>query len=158
MNRYRKLDMTVGEKEMVIAELQAKYVGECWRKFFFPVFDACVMWVNIGLLYPARSSVNGLETCAIFSITRMQLKNHLRLRHFRFSAPQVVFIFAFRFQIVNEVFWSISLSKQSGIVLEQNFSLFVNRLIEAQETTREIRKLNQIMKTKDARIENLETK
>lgn len=64
MNRYRKLDMTVGEKEMVIAELQAKYVGECWRKFFFSVFDACVMWVNIGLLYPARSSVNGLETCA----------------------------------------------------------------------------------------------
>lgn len=49
-------------------------------------------------------------------------------------------------------------SRQSGIVLEQNFSLFVNRLIEAQETTREIRKLNQIMKTKDARIENLETK
>ena len=35
VNRYRKLDMTVGEKEMVIAELQAKYVGECWRKFFF---------------------------------------------------------------------------------------------------------------------------
>lgn len=35
MNRYRKLDMTVGEKEMVIAELQAKYVGECWRKVFF---------------------------------------------------------------------------------------------------------------------------
>lgn len=61
-------------------------------------------------------------------------------------------------QIVNEAFWSISLARQSGIVLEQNFSLFVNRLIEAQETTREIRKLNQIMKTKDARIENLETK
>ena len=91
MNRYRKLDMTVGEKEMVIAELQAKYVGECWRKFFFPVFDACVMWVNIGLLYPARSSVNGLETCAIFSITRMQIKNHFRFRHFRFPAPQVIF-------------------------------------------------------------------
>lgn len=32
------------------------------------------------------------------------------------------------------------------------------RLIEAQEGTREIRKLNHIMKTKDARIENLETK
>jgi len=27
VNRYRKLDMTVGEKEMVIAELQAKYVN-----------------------------------------------------------------------------------------------------------------------------------
>lgn len=27
VNRYRKLDMTVGEKEMVIAELQAKYVS-----------------------------------------------------------------------------------------------------------------------------------
>lgn len=26
VNRYRKLDMTVGEKEMAIAELQAKYV------------------------------------------------------------------------------------------------------------------------------------
>lgn len=37
VNRYRKLDMTVGEKEMVIAELQAKYVGECWRKFIFSV-------------------------------------------------------------------------------------------------------------------------
>ncbi|XP_078351511.1 uncharacterized protein LOC144636228 isoform X2 [Oculina patagonica] len=32
------------------------------------------------------------------------------------------------------------------------------KLIEAQETSREIRKLTQIMKTKDARIENLETK
>ena len=87
MNRYRKLDMTVGEKEMVIAELQAKYVGES----LFSVFDACVMWVNIGLLYPARSSVNGLETCAIFSITHMQIKNHFRCRHFRFPAPQVIF-------------------------------------------------------------------
>ena len=63
----------------------------------FSVFDACVMWVNIGLLYPARSSVNGLETCAIFSITHMQLKNHFRFRHFRFPAPQVVFVFALRF-------------------------------------------------------------
>lgn len=27
VNRYRKLDMTVGEKEMAIAELQAKYVN-----------------------------------------------------------------------------------------------------------------------------------
>lgn len=26
VSRYRKLDMTVGEKEMAIAELQAKYV------------------------------------------------------------------------------------------------------------------------------------
>lgn len=32
MNRYRKLDMTVGEKEMVIAELQAKYVSMIMRE------------------------------------------------------------------------------------------------------------------------------
>ena len=38
-----------------------------------------------------------------------------------------------------------------------NRLLFV-RLIEAQESTREIKKLNHIMKTKDARIENLESK
>ena len=70
------------------------------EKVLFSVFDACVMWVNIGLLYPARSSVNGLETCAIFSITHMQLKDHLRLRHFRFSAPQVVFVFSLRFLVI----------------------------------------------------------
>ena len=61
------------------------------EKVLFSVFDACVMWVNIGLLYPARSSVNGLETCAIFSITHMQITNHFRFRHFRFPAPQVIF-------------------------------------------------------------------
>ena len=32
------------------------------------------------------------------------------------------------------------------------------RLIEAQDYSREIKKLNHIMKTKDARIENLESK
>ena len=41
--------------------------------------------------------------------------------------------------------------------LLNNRLLFV-RLIEAQEGTREIKKLNHIMKTKDARIENLESK
>ena len=61
------------------------------EKVLFSVFDACVMWVNIRLLYPARSSVNGLETCAIFSITHMQIKNHFWFRHFRFPAPQVIF-------------------------------------------------------------------
>ena len=43
------------------------------------------------------------------------------------------------------------------IRLLNNRLLFV-RLIEAQEGTREIKKLNHIMKTKDARIENLESK
>lgn len=28
LNRYRRLDVTVGEKEMAIAELQAKYAPE----------------------------------------------------------------------------------------------------------------------------------
>ena len=82
------------------SRVTGKVCGRMLEKVLFTVFDACVVWVNIGLLYPARSSVNGLETCAIFSITHMQLKDHLRLRYFRFSAPQVVFVFALRFLVI----------------------------------------------------------
>ena len=73
------------------SRVTGKVCGRMLEKVLFSVFDACVMWVNIRLLYPARSSVNGLETCAIFSITHMQIKNHFRFRHFRFPAPQVIF-------------------------------------------------------------------
>lgn len=46
------------------SRVTGKVCGRMLEKVFFSVFDAYVMWVNIGLLYPARSSVNGLETCA----------------------------------------------------------------------------------------------
>ena len=58
--------------------------------------------------------------------------------------------------------WLVFATSPPGVLAQvtrllNNRLLFV-RLIEAQEGTREIKKLNHIMKTKDARIENLESK
>ena len=59
--------------------------------------------------------------------------------------------------------WLVFATSLLGILAQvtrllNNRLLSFIRLIEAQEGTREITKLNHIMKTKDARIENLESK